>query len=110
VGKLNASKPAAVSVGGHSIDIRLTSGTPGAVVIGVIRIDGWRCSVDGGAAASPSTRAGLMAVPIRAGASEVSCVYRPVGGRMGLAVGATALLSLLLLAGALVLIRRRGGS
>jgi uncharacterized protein (TIGR03382 family) len=29
---------------------------------------------------------------------------------MGLAVGATALLSLLLLAGALVLIRRRGGS
>jgi hypothetical protein len=79
------------------------------VVIGVIRIQGWRCSVDGGAARSPSVRAGLMAVPVGAGASDVSCVYRPVGTRMGLAVGAIALMGLVLIAGALLLMRRRSG-
>lgn len=107
VGRLMENKPAAVSVGGHSIDIRLTPGAAGSVVIGAIRIPGWRCSVDGRAAISPSERAGLMAVSAPAGASEVSCVYRPVGARMGLAVGATALLGLVLLAGALVLMGRR---
>ncbi|MGY4766827.1 YfhO family protein [Kribbella sp. CWNU-51] len=109
VGRLNASKPAAVSVGGHSLDIRLNPGAAGTVVIGVIRIQGWRCSVDGGAARSPSVRAGLMAVPVGAGASDVSCVYRPVGTRMGLAVGAIALMGLVLIAGALLLTRRRAG-
>lgn len=109
MGRLNASKPAAVSVGGHSLDIRLTPGAAGTVVIGVIRIQGWRCSVDGGAARSPSVRAGLMAVPVGAGASDVSCVYRPVGTRMGLAVGAIALMGLVLIAGALLLMRRRSG-
>lgn len=109
VGRLNASKPAAVSVGGHSLDIGLTPGAAGTVVIGVIRIQGWRCSVDGGAARSPSVRAGLMAVPVGAGASDVSCVYRPVGTRMGLAVGAIALMGLVLIAGALLLTRRRAG-
>jgi hypothetical protein len=107
VGRLSDNKPAAVSVGGHSIDIRLTPGAAGSVVIGAIRIDGWRCSVDGRASIAPSTRAGLLAVPVNAGASEVSCVYRPVGARMGLAVGATALLGLVLLAGALTLMARR---
>jgi len=110
VGRLTVSNPASVSVGGHSIDVRLDRGSGGALVIGVIRIAGWQCSVDGSAARTPSTRAGLMAVPIPAGASQVSCVYRPVGARMGLAVGATALLGLVLIAGALVLTRRRSAA
>ena len=50
-----------------------------------------------------------MAVPVGAGASDVSCVYRPVGTRMGLAVGAIALMGLVLIAGALLLMRRRSG-
>ncbi len=107
VERLGTSKAAAVSVGGHSVDIRLTPGAAGAVVIGVIRIEGWRCSVDGGTARTPSSRAGLVAVPVPAGANEVSCSYRPAGARMGLAVGAAALLGLVLVALALVLLRRR---
>ncbi|MGW6282959.1 YfhO family protein [Kribbella sp. NPDC055071] len=108
VANLNANKPAAVHVGGHSLDVQLKPGTDaGAVVISVIRIDGWRCSVDGSAATKPSTRAGLMAVPIKAGAHNVSCDYRPIGVRMGAAIGAAALLGVLLLAGGLILTRRR---
>jgi uncharacterized membrane protein YfhO len=108
VANLNANKPASVHVGGHSLDVHLKPGTAaGAVVMSVIRIDGWRCSVDGAAATQVSTRAGLMAVPIRAGARDVSCDYRPIGLRMGMAIGAAALLGVLLLAGWLILTRRR---
>jgi uncharacterized membrane protein YfhO len=97
VQRLHETQPGRVTVGGHSIDIRLTRGVAGVVVIGVIRIDGWRCSVNGRAAAVPRTLAGLIAVPVDAGASSVSCSYRPVGLRTGLAVGAVALLGMLLL-------------
>jgi hypothetical protein len=107
VATLGASKASAVSVGGHSIHVRLQPGEAAAVVIAVIRIDGWRCSVDGKAGRSPSARGGLLAVATPAGASEVSCAYRPVGTRMGLAVGAMALLGLILVAAALVMLRRR---
>ncbi|MFD7157767.1 YfhO family protein [Kribbella sp. NPDC059898] len=107
VAKLSASKASAVDVGGHSIHVRLQPGDAAAVVIAVVRIDGWRCSVDGKAGRNPGTRGGLLAVAAPAGASEVSCAYRPVGARMGLAIGGLALLGLLAIAGVLAL-RRRG--
>lgn len=107
VQQLKDSRPAATAVGGHSIDVRLKPGAAATVVVGTVRIDGWRCSVDGKAAKTPSTRAGLLAVPVTAGASEVSCTYRPVGARFGLAVGAAALLGLALIGVALTVRRRR---
>ncbi|MDX2969441.1 YfhO family protein [Kribbella solani] len=100
-------KPAEVKVGGHGIDIRLNRGTAGAVVVSVIRIDGWQCSVDGAAARKPGDRAGLMAIPVSADSSKVSCSYRPPGTRLGLALGAGALLGVLLIAAALLVLRRR---
>lgn len=107
VAQLSARKPSAVSVGGHSIDVRLQPGEAAAVVIAVVRIDGWHCSVDGDGSRSPGTRGGLIAVAVPAGATEVACSYWPAGMWTGLAVGAAALFGLLLLAGALVLMRRR---
>ncbi|GAA1592705.1 YfhO family protein [Kribbella hippodromi] len=103
-------KPAEVKVGGHSIDIRLNPGTAGSVVAGVIRIEGWRCSVDGAAAREPGNRAGLLAIPVSADSSKVSCSYRPPGARLGLLLGAASLLGLALLAGGLLYIRRRHAS
>ncbi|MGZ0147347.1 YfhO family protein [Kribbella sp. WER1] len=104
VTQLGAHQASAVSVGGHSVHVRLQPGEAAAVVIAVVRIDGWRCSVDGKASRNPGTRGGLIAVAAPAGASEVSCSYRPVGARMGLAVGAVALLGLLAVA---FVLRRR---
>ncbi|MER7244982.1 YfhO family protein [Kribbella sp. NPDC000426] len=107
VAQLSASKASEVSVGGHSIHVRLQPGDAATVVIAVIRIDGWRCSVDGKPGRNPSTRGGLVAVAAPAGTSEVSCSYRPVGARTGLAIGAIALLGLLAVAGVLLVVRRR---
>ncbi|MEV4261432.1 YfhO family protein [Kribbella sp. NPDC049584] len=108
--QFGASKVSAVTVGGHSIHVRLHPGEAAAVVIAVVRIDGWRCSVDGKASRNPSARGGLIAVAAPAGASDVSCAYRLVGTRMGLAVGAVALLGLMLVAAALLVLRRRAAT
>jgi hypothetical protein len=48
-----------------------------------------------------------MAVKVAGDASEVSCSYRPAGMRMGLAGGLAALVGLLVVVGALELLRRR---
>ncbi|WP_020387968.1 YfhO family protein [Kribbella catacumbae] len=107
VGRLSQSKPAVVNVGGHSVDVRLNRGTAGTVVLGVVRIPGWRCSVDGGPNRTPGTRGGLIAIPVGADATDLSCIYRPTGTVMGLAIGATALLVIAALAGVLALRRRQ---
>jgi uncharacterized membrane protein YfhO len=107
VARLNQAQPAAVDVGGHSIDVRLAPGEAGTVVIGVVRIPGWQCAVDGGPGQKPNVLAGLLAVRVDGKATEVSCTYRPPGARMGLAVGAAALLGLVVVAVALALLRRR---
>ncbi len=92
------STPAVVNTTGHALDIHLPpSGTAAEVVVGVIRIDGWNCSVAGGAARPPESHAGLIAVPVPAGVSEVSCSYQPPGLRLGLAIAVLALLALVLL-------------
>jgi hypothetical protein len=73
----------------------------------VVRIPGWQCAVDGGPGQKPNVLAGLLAVRVDGKATEVSCTYRPPGARMGLAVGAAALLGLVVVAVALALLRRR---
>jgi len=107
VERLNQAQPAAIDVGGHGIDVRLNPGEAGTVVIGVVRIPGWQCAVDGGPGLKPSTLAGLLAVRVDGKATQVSCTYRPPGARMGLAAGAAALLGLAAVAGGLALLRRR---
>ncbi|WP_158564277.1 YfhO family protein [Jiangella anatolica] len=101
-------RPESIEVTGHGIDVRLAPGAAdGTVVFGVIRSPGWRCSAGDGPARTPSTAAGLIAVPVEAGVTEVSCGYRPRGLRMGLALGAGALAVVAALAVAAVVVRRR---
>ncbi|GAA1120509.1 YfhO family protein [Kribbella jejuensis] len=104
VRSLSPADGPAVKVTGHGLTIRLRpSGTANSVVLGMIWIDGWRCSVDGGAGRTPDNRAGLIAIPTPAGASDVSCSYHPPGLGQGLAIGAAAALCLLLLGAVLAL-------
>jgi hypothetical protein len=107
VDMLNKSKPAAVHFGGHSVDVQLKPGTPGNVAIAVVRTPGWQCSVDGAKADKPKSLSGMMTVAVDADAKEVSCFYRPVGGKMGLALGIVAVLGLALVIGVLEFLRRR---
>lgn len=107
VDRLRNSAPAAVDVGGHSVDVQLDPGTAGAVVIGVVRVPGWQCAVDDRPARTPSVRGGLIAVGVDREARKVSCAYTPPGARAGLALGAAALLGLAGVAGLLMLQRRR---
>lgn len=107
VAALRAGAPSSVDVSGHGVVAALApSGSASTVVLGVLRSPGWRCSVDGGDDATPRTVAGLIAVPVEAGASEVSCAYRPRGLRMGLAVGAAAL-AVVAVMGVVAALRRR---
>ncbi|WP_238176106.1 YfhO family protein [Kribbella albertanoniae] len=107
VTRLERSQPAAVSVGGHRIDLKLTPGKRGLVVMGVVKTPGWQCRVDDRTARKPTQLAGLMAVSVGPTASSVSCVYRPAGLRLGLLTGAAALAALLALAGLMKLLERR---
>ncbi|GAA3134221.1 hypothetical protein GCM10010530_63300 [Kribbella aluminosa] len=95
VHELRAVRPA-VKVAGHGLGLRLEpSGAPTTVVVAVVRIDGWSCSVDGGGTRTPDSRAGLLAIPLPAGATEVSCTYQPPGLSLGLIMATAALLILL---------------
>jgi hypothetical protein len=107
IDRLNRNRPAAVEVGGHGVDIRLTPGTAGTVVLGVVRIPGWQCTVDDGPARRPGEVGGLMAIPVHGTTTRVSCDYRPLGARAGLAVGAAALIALAGVAALLAGYRRR---
>ncbi|WP_053207159.1 YfhO family protein [Jiangella muralis] len=92
VAGLRAGAPTSIDVTGHGVAATLPpSSTPSTVVLGVIRSPGWRCSAGDGPATTPTTAGGLIALPVPAGVTDVSCEYRPRGLRMGLAVGAAAL-------------------
>jgi hypothetical protein len=107
VDKLNQSKPAALHFGDHSVDGQLKPGTPGNVVIAVVRTPGRQCSVDGAKSSKPKSLSGMMTIDVDADAKEVSCFYRPVGGKMGLALELVAVLGLALMIAAFELLRRR---
>ncbi len=103
----NLTAPTAIDVRGHSLTARLTPGAPAVAVIGVIRIEGWSCTVDGAPTLLRPDVGGLLAVPVRAGASEVTCTYRPPGARLGMTAGAGSLTALLFLTALLAWRRRR---
>ncbi|MFJ7156105.1 YfhO family protein [Streptomyces sp. NPDC101118] len=77
--------PDRVDVGGHSIEARLPKGASGTAVVATPAIQGWTCSVNGGAARTPVSYQGLLGVPLGAGADRVSCSYTPPGLKPGLA-------------------------
>ncbi|MEU7029676.1 YfhO family protein [Streptomyces sp. NPDC046275] len=99
VAALRASGPTALHVTDTGFRAALRPGTTGTLVLSAPAIPGWRC--DGRGAGSYG---GLVAVPVTAGRTEVSCVFRPPGLRLGLA---GAGVSLVLLAGWVLGARRR---
>ncbi|GAA0587763.1 YfhO family protein [Kribbella sandramycini] len=98
--------PASVELGGHSMQVRLNQGPAATVTLGVLKVDGWHCTIDG-KRARLYDHTGLLAVRTPANSSEVDCAYLPPRLRLGLAAGAASLLGLLALAGGLAFLRRR---
>ncbi|MFD9126779.1 YfhO family protein [Kitasatospora sp. NPDC059571] len=96
-----------VTAGGHTLTADLPPGSKGVALLSVPAADGWRCSVDGGAAAAPRSVLGMIGVPLGAGASRVSCGFAPPGLTAGLAASGAAAA---VLGGVAVvtLLRRRG--
>ncbi|MET9952176.1 YfhO family protein [Streptomyces sp. NPDC006339] len=101
VAALRATAPAVDAVRVTSTGVRATlrPGTTGMLVLSSPRIAGWTC--DGRPA---SSYGGLVAAPVRPGAREVTCAFRPPGLRAGLGIGGVALV---LLAGWVGLAARR---
>jgi hypothetical protein len=107
VAGLRAGAPTSIDVTGHGVSAGLPPGAAAStVVFGVVRTPGWRCSAGDGPAGTPATVGGLIAVPVDAGVTAVSCSYQPRGLRMGLALGAGALAVVAVL-GLVALVQRR---
>ncbi|MEU9122750.1 YfhO family protein [Streptomyces sp. NPDC048506] len=82
--------PRALSAGGHGLAAELPPGSAGHAVLAVPAVAGWGCSVDGGPRRTPSSFAGLLAVPLGSGAGRLSCGYRPPGLAAGLVASGAA--------------------
>ncbi|GAA0693892.1 YfhO family protein [Kitasatospora atroaurantiaca] len=80
-----------VSAGGHGFTAELPAGSTGTALLAVPAVQGWQCSVDGGARSEAQSVLGMIGVPLGSGASRVSCTYRTPGLTAGLAVSAGAL-------------------
>lgn len=101
VAALRTSGSAAVRVGSSGIRATLPPGTTGTAVLAAPAIAGWTC--DGRPATS---YLGLVAAPVRPGATTLTCSFRPPGLVPGTMAAATALLTL---AGLFLVSRRRAG-
>ncbi|MGW6569137.1 YfhO family protein [Streptomyces sp. NPDC054975] len=97
VGKLTATGATDVRVSGHTLTAELPAGSTGTAVIAVPRISGWSCAAGDAAPAPAQRHLGLLAVPLDSTTTSVSCTFRPPGLRIGGAIGALALLTLLAL-------------
>ncbi|MFD5327544.1 YfhO family protein [Streptomyces sp. NPDC127092] len=95
---LTAGGATSVRTTGHTVTAELPAGSTGTAVLAVPRISGWRCAAGDAPLAPARSRLGLLAVPLDGGATSVTCSFRPPGLRLGGAVGAAALLALLVTA------------
>ncbi|MFD9205330.1 YfhO family protein [Streptomyces sioyaensis] len=110
VAALRARGPVELTAGGHRLTARLRPGSRGSAVLAMPAVAGWGCAVDGGPRRAPRSFAGLLAVPLRSGASRLSCSYEPPGLRTGLAASAAAALALAAVATAGAVRGRRRGT
>ncbi|MDT0437227.1 MULTISPECIES: YfhO family protein [Streptomyces] len=96
VQRLRATGATRVRVAGATVEARLPAGSTGTAVVAAPRLAGWRCAAGAGPLEPARRFHGLIAVPLDGSATTVRCAFRPPGLRLGTAVGATALLALLL--------------
>jgi uncharacterized membrane protein YfhO len=106
VEQLKTTGATRVTVSGATLRAELPAGGRGIAVVAAPRIAGWRCAAGGGAAAPAKSYHGLIAVPLDGSSTSLTCTFHPPGLRLGTAVGAASLLTLLLL-GVLTAVRRR---
>lgn len=85
-----------VHVGGHSLSAELPKGSKGMAVVAVPALDGWRCAAGDAPKRPARSDGGLIAVPLDGTATSLSCTFTPPGMKSGLAVGAAALVALVL--------------
>ncbi|MEU7279280.1 YfhO family protein [Streptomyces sp. NPDC045431] len=87
VARLRATAAVAVDVTPDGVRAELPPGTrtAGTAVLAAPRIAGWRCE-----GRPADAYLGLVAIPVTAGQTSVSCTFRPPGLRAGTAVGAAA--------------------
>ncbi|MEV7324445.1 YfhO family protein [Streptomyces sp. NPDC093970] len=105
VQQLKATGATRVTVSDGTLHARLPAGSTGTAVVAAPRIAGWRCSTGGDEVAAGEFH-GLIAVPLGASATSLTCTFHPPGLRLGAAVGGASLLTLILL-GTLSAVRRR---
>ncbi|MER6290059.1 YfhO family protein [Streptomyces sviceus] len=80
-----------VSGSGGTIRAELPAGSRGVAVVAAPRIAGWRCAAGDAALVPAKQYHGLIAVPLAAGSTSVTCGFRPPGLRLGTAVGGGSL-------------------
>lgn len=103
---LKATGATHVTVSDATVRAELPAGSRGIAVVAAPRIAGWRCAAGDGAAVPAKEYHGLIAVPLDGSSTSVTCTFHPPGLRLGTAVGAASLLTLILL-GAVTAVRRR---
>jgi hypothetical protein len=84
------------SVSDSGIRAELPAGSRGIAVVAAPRIAGWQCATGSGPHRPADSYLGLLAVELDGSATSIDCAFRPPGLRLGTAVGAAALLVLIL--------------
>ncbi|MFI9244373.1 YfhO family protein [Streptomyces sp. NPDC053086] len=103
---LKATGATDVTVSDGTVRARLPAGSKGIAVLAAPRIAGWRCATGDGPARPAGDYHGLIAVPLDTASTSLTCTFHPPGLRLGAAIGAGSLLTLVLLT-VLTAVRRR---
>ncbi|WP_217206673.1 YfhO family protein [Streptomyces sp. AC550_RSS872] len=106
VERLKSTGATKVSVSDGTIRAELPPGSKGTAVVAAPRIAGWRCAAGGADAVPAKQYYGLIAVPLDGSSTSLTCTFHPPGLRLGGAVGAASLLTLIALS-VLAAVRRR---
>ncbi|MGY5100123.1 YfhO family protein [Streptomyces sp. 900105245] len=105
--RLKATGATRVTVSDGVVRAELPAGSKGVAVVAAPRIAGWRCAAGDGPARPAGRYHGLIAVPLDAGATSLTCTFHPPGLRLGTTVGAASLGALVLLTACTAVRRRR---
>ncbi|WP_328439087.1 YfhO family protein [Streptomyces sp. NBC_00444] len=106
VDRLKTTGATKVSVSDGTIRAELPPGSKGTAVVAAPRIAGWRCATGAADAVPAKQYYGLIAVPLDGSSTSLTCTFHPPGLRLGGAVGAASLLTLIALS-VLAAVRRR---
>ncbi|MFF7355353.1 YfhO family protein [Streptomyces filipinensis] len=105
--RLKAGGATEVTVSDGTLRARLPAPGKGIAVVAAPRIAGWRCATGDHAARPAGDYHGLIAVPLDATSTSLTCTFHPPGLRLGTTVGLVSLVTLILLTALGPAVRRR---